>query len=548
MKINWKITFIIILAAFLRFHKLGLIPPSLDWDEASLAYNAKAILETGRDEYGNYLPITIRSFNDYKPSLYTYILIPTLKLLGEGEFAVRFPSALAGTLTVLITFLLAKQLFPNKSLKISNCLPAFLAGKLKIEELSALLLAISPWHLQLSRIAFEANLGLSLFIFGIYALLKARSFHRWFIIASLSFGLSLVAYHSTKVIIPLFLLIIGWPLRRHFFKNKKTLIISTIIALFFSGLILRTIQLGIGQSRFNSVSFLTKDNLLDESRSRIETENFSLRSRLFNHRYLVFGKEILSGYFDHYTAKFWFVQGDSIARSTFVSSMGVLYWWTFPFIIIGILALASQKSSSKKILFSWFLIAPTASALTSGTPNAVRSIFFLPTFQIFTALGLFFVLNWLQKQNQFKSIIIKLLLYSIITANISLYFHLYYRHASSETSQDWQYGYKQMVQKLMPLKDNYQQIIITTAYDQPYIYLLWYGQYSPRQITNNGEFAKGFQNFKFREIDWATDPKLENTLLIAAPHEIKQKATPIWQVDFLDGTPAFLAVESKGEL
>jgi len=41
---------IIALAFFLRFYKVTSIPPSLNWDETSIAYNAYSILKTGKDE------------------------------------------------------------------------------------------------------------------------------------------------------------------------------------------------------------------------------------------------------------------------------------------------------------------------------------------------------------------------------------------------------------------------------------------------------------------------------------------------------------------
>ena len=120
MKSALTLTIIVLLAAILRFYQLGSNPPSLDWDETSLAYNAYSIIRTGADEYGNAFPLlSIRSFNDSKPPMYVYSLVPSLLLFGKTDFAVRFPSALAGTLTVLFTYFLAKELF-RRSLEIRN--------------------------------------------------------------------------------------------------------------------------------------------------------------------------------------------------------------------------------------------------------------------------------------------------------------------------------------------------------------------------------------------------------------------------------------------
>src|SRR3990167_4478936 len=102
---------IVVVAGWLRFCRLGSVPPSLDWDEVSQAYNAESLLQTGRDEFGHSWPLSIQSFNDYKPPVYTYLLIPVLKVFGKTEFAIRFPSALAGTLTVLVTYFLVQELF-----------------------------------------------------------------------------------------------------------------------------------------------------------------------------------------------------------------------------------------------------------------------------------------------------------------------------------------------------------------------------------------------------------------------------------------------------
>src|SRR5690349_428242 len=135
MKEKILLIFIILLAIILRFYALGSNPPSLDWDEASQGYNAYSILKTGKDEYGNFLPIAIRSFDDYKPPVYTYLIIPSVAVFGVTPFAVRFPAAFFGSLCIIFVYLLARYMEEN------------VFGKKKIHPialLSAFFLAISP--------------------------------------------------------------------------------------------------------------------------------------------------------------------------------------------------------------------------------------------------------------------------------------------------------------------------------------------------------------------------------------------------------------------
>jgi len=47
--------FILFLAIFLRFYKLGQIPVSLYWDEAAILLDAKIVSRTGHDMHNNSL-------------------------------------------------------------------------------------------------------------------------------------------------------------------------------------------------------------------------------------------------------------------------------------------------------------------------------------------------------------------------------------------------------------------------------------------------------------------------------------------------------------
>ena len=105
---------IIFLAIFLRVIFLNEVPNGFYSDEASIGYNAYSILKTGKDEHGMLLPLYFKAFGEYKNPVYIYSAIPFIKIFGLNEFAVRLTSALFGTLTVLFTYFLAKELFHKR--------------------------------------------------------------------------------------------------------------------------------------------------------------------------------------------------------------------------------------------------------------------------------------------------------------------------------------------------------------------------------------------------------------------------------------------------
>ena len=72
MKIKILLLVIILLGAVLRLYKLDLVPPSLNWDEAAVGYNAYTIANSGRDEYGNFFPLYFLSFGEGKNPIHIY--------------------------------------------------------------------------------------------------------------------------------------------------------------------------------------------------------------------------------------------------------------------------------------------------------------------------------------------------------------------------------------------------------------------------------------------------------------------------------------------
>src|SRR3989344_398328 len=188
---------ILLLCVILRLYKITKVPISLNWDEASNAYNAYSILKTARDEYGNFLPLANRSFDDYKPPAYMYSAIPFVWIFGLSELAARLPSAIYGVLTCIAVFFLAKKLTGSNAVSYS----------------SFFLLSITPWHVQFSRAGFEANIGLFFTVSGFTALFfalrenQSKLKNYTFVLMSAAFfALSFYSYHAYRITVPLMIM------------------------------------------------------------------------------------------------------------------------------------------------------------------------------------------------------------------------------------------------------------------------------------------------------------------------------------------------------
>src|SRR5258708_7558646 len=106
-----------------------------------------------------------------------------------------FSSALMGTLTVLVAFFLTKRIFYTS----------------KHKDLYAVLgsgiLAISPWHIMLSRAAFEANVATFFIAVGVWLFLVGLQDKKWWLIGSIvSFVLSVYTFNSARIVSPLLVL------------------------------------------------------------------------------------------------------------------------------------------------------------------------------------------------------------------------------------------------------------------------------------------------------------------------------------------------------
>ena len=517
---------IIILAAFLRLNKLGQNPPSLDWDEASLGYNAYSILKTGKDEFGRSWPISIRSFEDYKPAVYTYLTVPSISVFGLTEFAVRLPSAILGFLSVICTYYLVRKLM-----------------NAKVGLIASLLLSVSPWHLQFSRVAFEANAALFFVIVGSLFFLKGLKKGQWFIISCLFFILSVYTYHSPRLVVPL--LLAGWTIyfRNQIWEKRKWIGVALFIGMILLIPFFRELT-GSGRARFGSVTIINPQERLDDSIKRIEYDQSrnDVIGKLLHNRRIVYMLDIIKGYLDHFNLDFLFLTGDAPDRHH-ARDMGMLYFWEAVSIPVGIMTLLKHRESIP--VFWWFLVAPFASAITTGTPHAVRALLYLPSYQIFSATGLTQIFT--KGVNKLWII----LLLPIVFISTYYYLESYYVFTPIESAKEWQYGYKEAVFIAKQYETQVDKIILTYRYDQPHVFVLFYNPIDPVWYQNQDQgsevkrFERKFGKYVFRNLEWDKDRELHDVLLIGTPGEIPDGSPgQLTDILFPDGSVALRVVKS----
>jgi len=498
---------IIVLAALLRLAYLAGAPPSLNWDEVSVGWNAYSLLTTSRDEYGQSFPLSIRSFNDYKPPLYTYATAAAMALLGKTEIAVRLPSALAGLLTVVLIFFLGRV--------------SGLGGKanFRFAYLSAFLLSVSPWHIQLSRIAFEASLALFFFLFGLALILfyfRHPTTKLLAILSATGFVLSTYAHHSVKIFLPLFTLLFAAAYRQQITKNWPKLLPALVIGAILLLPLGRNMLYTSGQAtRALTVSIFAPENQF----------HFQGKSTL---------QVLTENYLSHLDPAFlFFGRGDNPRHHA--PDTGVVLLWTAPFIILGLIYLIRHRPKYLALLLIWFVLSPVPAILSIDNPHASRSFLSLPIYVFLTALGILF----LAKRRALAALGIGLLL----VFNLLYFFHQYFSDLSIRDAPAWQYGYKQLVERLDSVSSSrYRKIYVSTAYDQPYIYFLFYGHSDP-WIKNDGSFSQAlgkisFVNFKnWRQSDW--DALDADDLLVLTSTDPQDGLTIIEEINYPDSQVAF---------
>ena len=439
------------------------MPPSLFGDEVDVGYQAYSILKTGQDLYGQTFPILMHSLSEYRAPLFIYSDVPFIALFGLNEWGVRLAPAFWGILGVLGLFFLTKKLFNER-----------------IGLLSALFLAISPWHMHYSRAGFEVTMLLTFIIFGVYFFLKGLEKKYFYLISAILFALTPYIYSTAVIFMPLLILLLLITFRTKLRYRLTILMIALfVIILILTPYGVQTIS-GKSGERFSVISIFSNKDLQDKVLLEQKNEQLPLGlQRFFHNKPLAWTSQFSMNYLRAFSPEFLFLQGDPNFTHS-VHEMGQMYF--FETILLGlglfwILRRTVEGRKEKWLILGWLLLAPIPASLTyDGGFHATRDFLMLPPLMILVALGFNNLLNN-KKTNYLLTTVIVIALF-----NFTFFIHRYFINYPTESWRAWQYGYKQSIQYVFAHAESYQKILINNTYEPSLIRFLFWSGYDPEKF------------------------------------------------------------------
>jgi 4-amino-4-deoxy-L-arabinose transferase-like glycosyltransferase len=395
---------ILVVAALLRLCGLTCVPPGLNQDEATNAWNAWCLLHTGQDQSGQRWPIFYtHALGENRSTLFLYLLLPVQALGGLNVWTTRLPAAVGGVLTVLLLYWIVSRLFDR------------LTGLL-----GAALLALSPWHIVLSRFGHEASASPLLVAATLAALLWAglppriadRPPVAWRgLLAGLLSGTACYGYPAIRLFLPPFIagsVLVTAPAWLRLLRTRHERAAAAAFAL------------GLGVT-FGPLLYQHVAHPEVIARRAMSTGLWDAADPA-----LVRVGKVLSRYAEHFGPDFLFMHGDRYELQG-PRGFGVLQWYVLPPLLVGIaVCLArARRSAAARVLLVGLLAYPAGDCLyghTSLSLHMLRSAPGMLGLTLLTAVGLAWAGRKLLRRRQLATVCVYISAAAALDARFLVYF------------------------------------------------------------------------------------------------------------------------------
>ncbi len=497
--------------------------PPLNSDEVAHGYNAYSIMKTGRGEFGE-LPFRLASFGEQKLPVTAFLMIPGIALFGLHEWVIRLPTHFAGISFPILFFILTSLLTRSKR-----------AGLL-----SALFATTSPWLQVTSRHAHEGIICLWFIIVSMItsiAYIRTKSI-RYILIASVCAGISLWTYHIAKVYVVIWLIGMSYEHFLHTYKHRGVWVICATICI----VPFLISELALPTNRVGSLLFFRHPLFI----YAIESGRNLGGPAIFYNRYVYGIFELIRSTALYFSPQLITYLGDSNPRFGY-PGVGPISIAVYIGLWFGALHILIKNGWRKLLIVSIFTLISVLPAVMVWQKNSMtRSLLMSIAWIVLAGYGWYGCVNFMKTTfntlagSTHARLLSMGMLILIILVHLSQdvqSWDTYYQSYLGQKVADypWQVGSKELAEFVWHEYPKYDQFIITKRQGQPYIYLLFYGKYSPSKYqpqakhTPYNEFTfwenPGFDKFIFP--DHMTVVPKKNTLYIVYPDELPEELKSI---------------------
>lgn len=450
MRYVFFLIFIVFLGAFLRLVLLDKNPRILNRDEAALGYNAYLLHEKGVDEWGREWPIALESFGDYKLIGYPFLIHLLYYILPVTDVSVRLPSVLAGVGLILLSYFIGLPFLKNSK-------PLALAF--------ALTVACAPVFIFYSRVAYEANVALCLFLLGLYMIFRQKVSKIQLVISCLIVLCSILTYNTPLILLPFFataaLFIDGK-------KNIKINIIkSGVLLAIFCCMFILLLPITAKKSE---ISIFQDVGVSIKAREYYNSFPSPINTVLGN-KYVFYLKYILDKTAQSFSPHFLVTEGGN-HNWHYVPGWASVYFLSYILGIFGIIittygicknlyvqtqlkrpllkAIPVSFSEKKREVFllMTLLVSLVPSIITVDAPHITRSLLFIGAFLLFSCIGL---QTLMRKQSLARLVLLGYTGYMLLVTAIYM--------------NDYLYRYPEYQTKLFDT--TYTELVVKTVKDNP---------------------------------------------------------------------------------
>lgn len=453
----------------MRIAWLGSFPRGLHMDEVSFAYNAWSLAETGRDEFGSKWPLTVRAFDDWRPPVYPYMVAGLMKALGPSDMVERLPAAVAGVALIGEVYWLARELV-NK----------------EMARIAAMLVAVNPAFVFMSRVGFDASVALVLVVGGLAALLCGirTGMWSWWVVSVVSLGSALMTYQACKVFVPLMLAGVGWLMRkelRELLKRPEWIEVEVLGTGVLVAVWMVAMFAGGGLVRFEGVSVFGEERLVGQSverLARLDELGLALLTPLANRRVVYVG-EVWARYLDSFNPGFWFAPTAS-QRLFALPGLGFSYPFELGLLILGgYLMWQREKKEAFWVVVMLILVAPVPAAVVGDVALLRRLLPMMVGMLMLVAYGVWRLERWGKWLAGVYGV-------SVVAMGMALFVWL-----PREQGELFPGYYREMVEEVTARESDYGRVLVSNKLTAPYIYFLWYGRVEPAEYLRQGGTKTG---------------------------------------------------------